>query len=69
MSEKFYTEHTVNATCPYCGDEDWDSLEIDFGPGLEGEAEHTCGKCDKTFHVERHCEITYTTRAIEKEQP
>jgi hypothetical protein len=54
------------ATCPYCGEIDRDSWEIDFGPALihEGKAENTCGSCNKNYIVERHCSVTYSSEEV-----
>lgn len=60
-SATFDTEHRDNIVCPYCGYEDRDSWEVDFGPGLEGETEHQCADCGQTMKAERCCTVTYTT--------
>jgi DNA-directed RNA polymerase subunit RPC12/RpoP len=49
--------------CPYCGarnrkDTEW---EINFGPGLEGDTELDCSKCDKEFMVSSHVDVSYST--------
>uniref|UniRef100_A0A6H1ZF29 Uncharacterized protein n=1 Tax=viral metagenome TaxID=1070528 RepID=A0A6H1ZF29_9ZZZZ len=67
MEKREYIRHykTTFIACPYCGYEDHDSWEVDFG-GIEGTIENLeCGDCGKSFRVSKYCEITYTT---EKEQ-
>lgn len=53
------TEYTQNVICPYCGYEDRDSWEIDFGESLEGETEIFCGNCGKEFTASRTATIYY----------
>lgn len=58
------TEHRDNPICPYCGHLRKDAWEINFGPGIEGWNEITCGNCEKEYFVERHCTVTYSTRKL-----
>lgn len=37
------TEYTDSPICPYCGHVEKDALEINLGPGIEGDGETTCG--------------------------
>ena len=55
------TEHTHNVVCPYCGYEEKDSWELDFGPGLGGEEELQCSDCGEMFMAYRDVEVTYST--------
>ena len=58
------TEYTKNIVCPYCGHEDHDSWEVDFGGGMEGEEKLECGTCGKEFIASKECSITYSTRRL-----
>ena len=54
-----------NITCPYCGWEDHDSLEM-FPNGSDGdEEEMECGKCEKTFKVTFNVDVSYTTEGMD----
>ena len=55
------TTYTDNIVCPFCGYEDHDSWEVDFGPGIEGDINHFCGSCEKEFFVMRQCDVTYSS--------
>lgn len=59
------TEYTLEPICPYCGNEESDAWEINFG-GIDGETEHDCGSCGETYFVQRNAIITYTTKALSK---
>ena len=71
MQEKGYIRHyrTPFITCPYCGYEDKDSWEVDFGDGLEGDIDFGCGACGKQFRCSKHCEITYSTEKEPTNEP
>jgi transcription elongation factor Elf1 len=62
----FNTHYTSNIVCPYCGHEDRDSWEVDFGPGMEGDTRVWCGNCDEEFNVSRNVEVSYTSFPIKK---
>lgn len=47
--------------CPHCGYVEKDAWEWNFGPGLEGDTEHDCGRCGEPFHCEREVSVYYTT--------
>ena len=49
-------------TCPKCGYVHTDAWEWNFGPGLDGDAEHSCDRCEQDFHVERIVYVSYRTR-------
>ena len=51
------TVYTNNITCPHCGYEDEDSLEHG-----DSDDEMNCGHCGREFAMQRHIEITYSTR-------
>ena len=55
--------HARYITCPYCGREDRDSWDVNFGPHMEGDAEVECGneECEKTFTVNRYIDVTYSS--------
>lgn len=57
----FDTERTACPVCPYCGHEEKDAWEIDFGSGSEGEAEIICGSCEREYKAERIVDVSYTT--------
>lgn len=61
MNKEYDTEHRDHIVCPYCGYEDLDSWEVDFGLGLDGETEHQCTDCGQTMKAERSCTVTYST--------
>lgn len=46
-------------TCPYCGNEETDSWECDFGD--EGDYDHICGECGNTFLYNRSVEVSYSS--------
>lgn len=56
------TDYTEYVTCPHCGNKDRDSWEIDFGPGMEGDAEVQCGSCGEDFLASRLVSIKYCTK-------
>lgn len=58
-------EYTRNAVCPYCGNEDLSSWEINFGNCMDGETETACGSCGEEYIVTRNVEVTYSTRRAE----
>jgi hypothetical protein len=60
----FNTTRTQNIICPYCGYEDKDSWEVDFGIGLDGDAEIYCSSCDKDFFVSRVVDVKYSSKKI-----
>ncbi len=59
--ESIDTSYTKNITCPFCGNINRDSWEVDFGPGLEGDMDIECGSCGKTFFASRIVTVTYST--------
>lgn len=50
-----------NAVCPYCGEENEDSWELDERGG-----DTECGSCGKEYHYERDVSITYTTTKVDR---
>ncbi len=60
------TEYTSDPICPHCGTAYGDAWETDFGVGLDGDADVTCGHCDKEYHIERCVDVAYTTSEIKK---
>lgn len=50
--------------CPHCGHKQRDAWEIDFGPGMEGETEITCGSCERDYIVSREVTVYYSTRKL-----
>jgi len=64
MSKKFETRCTDAPACPYCGYEESNAWEIEFGESIEGEMTFPCGECGVEYHVERRALITYNTEKI-----
>jgi transcription elongation factor Elf1 len=62
MSDTIETHRQDFITCPHCGYAERDSWEVDFGPGLEGDTEVQCGKCEKIFEVSRQIDVYYTSK-------
>lgn len=56
------TDFCSTVVCPYCGAEDSNSWEIDFGDSMEGEIELECPTCSNTFIACRSVTIVYSTR-------
>jgi len=59
------TEHAPDVICPKCGYVQRDVWEINFGPGLDGDAETDCGMCGEVLFVTRYVAVTYTTKVRE----
>ncbi len=69
MPKEFQTIHTKpDAVCPWCGAEQRDSWEISLSNGEyeEGDGEYDCQSCEKTFIISRYCEVTYSTKKIDR---
>ena len=65
MSDSDYQyQYNDDPLCPYCGHKERDAWEINFGAGMEGETEITCGKCDEEYLVSRHVSVSYSTCKI-----
>jgi len=60
------TDFTDYPVCPYCGHVERDAWEIDFGPGLDGDAETSCNSCGADYFCSRNVSVTYTTRKEQK---
>ena len=56
------TTHTEFPVCPHCGHVERDAWEIEFGPGLDGDAVTSCGSCGKYYFVTRDCTVRYSTK-------
>lgn len=54
---------TSQPVCPFCGSEEPDAWEINFG-GLEGDTEVSCGSCGEEYCCSREASIYYTTKKI-----
>ena len=64
-SEEFETENQELIVCPYCGYIEEHSIAVNFGPEFEGFNEtFLCGGCNLLMYVERHCDISYTSRKL-----
>ena len=61
---RYETERTENIVCPYCGYEDRDSWEVDFGPGFDGDTTVVCGSCEQEFYASRMVDVCYTTKKL-----
>lgn len=55
------TERTDDPICPHCGHRERDAWEINFGPGIEGDAVVTCGSCGEEYNCLRDAIVTYST--------
>lgn len=53
-------EYTSQIVCPYCGYQDRDSWEHDDNDGEEIE----CLLCERSFTLEVHTVVTYTTKRL-----
>lgn len=51
--------HADELICPYCGEEQGDSWELQ---GEDGEM--ACGSCCRSFGWSRHVSVSYTSRPI-----
>jgi transposase-like protein len=51
-----YAESEI--VCPWCGYEHQDSWELNGGD--EGDWEHECHDCEKTFAAQRHVSVSYS---------
>lgn len=58
INKGFEHDYEDEVVCPHCGYEHGDSWEMDDG-------EHDCPECEKSFHLERHVSVTYSTRKQE----
>ncbi len=58
---------TSQPVCPFCGHEERDAWEMDFG-GMEGSCKHTCASCGEEYKCWREVTIYYSTEKI-KETP
>jgi transcription elongation factor Elf1 len=63
------TDYTNQPVCPYCGHEERDAWEIDFGPGLDGDTTTSCGNCGEDYFCSREATIRYTTEKVPPTQP
>lgn len=54
------TSFTDEPVCPYCGHEETDAWEIDFG-GCDGDTEHSCGSCGEDYHLSRQVTFHYAS--------
>ena len=59
--ERWDLMYTQYAVCPYCGDEDVDSFELN----CDDEKIVCCPSCGKQYGVVRNVEITYTTWGVD----
>lgn len=64
MSEPIEYAYEDELTCPYCGDVQTDSWELDMND--EEEREHECPACENVYAATCHVSITYSTRPIAK---
>ena len=69
MSKPISHSYTREPECPYCGGIEKDAWEINFGPGMEGETEITCGHCEREYKCSRQVEITYSTHPLTHPTP
>ena len=64
MSDKWECDFTEDPVCPHCGHVERDAWEFDFGGGLEGDGEVTCGECEREYFCSRHVSVSYSTEPI-----
>ena len=55
------TLDTDSPVCPACGHIERDAWELDFGHGLDGDTETSCGSCGEDYLCSRNCVVTYST--------
>lgn len=60
----FDLDYQIEPVCPYCGKKEGDAWELPFS-GMEDDIDADCGHCGKTYRVERHVSISYSTRPLE----
>lgn len=51
-------------TCPVCFHKEQEAWEINFGIGLEGNAEITCGECETEYSCQRTVQVFFTSSDI-----
>ena len=62
---EFNTHYQDLIVCPYCGYKNLDSWQVNFGLGLDGSIEgYQCEECELQMLVDRHCDITYTSKRL-----
>ena len=61
-------DRLLRPKCPHCGYEEKDAWEWNFGAGLEGERESTCGSCGGEFLCCREVDVYFRSRKIEVKQ-
>lgn len=59
---EFDTTLTTDPVCPLCGHAETDAWELDFGPGLDGDATLSCDSCGGDYFAERITHVYYTTK-------
>lgn len=59
---KFDTDYKTNIVCPHCGYVDRDPWDVDFGPGVEGDAVIDCSDCGKSMSVQKTATIKYSSK-------
>lgn len=52
--------------CPHCGSEEHDAWEINFGPGLDGDAEVTCNSCGGEYFCSREVSVSYRSLPLKE---
>ncbi len=58
---------TSQPVCPHCGHIEQDAWEINFGDGLDGDAEVACNSCGEDYFCQRIVYVEYkTTKLREK---
>lgn len=65
MAISFETSMTTDPVCPKCGHAETNAWEIDFAPGLDGDARAACASCGADYFVTRTVNVFYTTSALE----
>ena len=64
MNETAISNPQFVAVCPYCGDKNLITWELNFGIDSEGECETECKKCGKEYLVVREITIMYISYTV-----
>jgi phage terminase large subunit GpA-like protein len=59
--------HTDDPVCPHCGELCYAAWELFEGPDNLVE-HHECEKCEKSYMIERHVDVCYTTKPISEDK-
>lgn len=54
--------------CPHCGHEETDAWEINFGAGLDGDAEVSCNSCGEDYFCKRIVHVDYKSSKLKEKK-